>query len=110
MAVVRCPPLVSSLTLVTSGVLAPDGNNQITCTAAEATIMVQQTNQIQIRFTTISTGLVRLLSPALNKAISSISGATSGAHVVAGNGQIGTDFTALEANSIMQNGFQLVTG
>ena len=36
MAVVRCPPNVSSITLATSGVLAPAGG-LITCTALEAT-------------------------------------------------------------------------
>jgi len=45
MAVVRCPSNVSSITLVTSGALAP-ASGLITCTAAEATDLVQAYNTV----------------------------------------------------------------
>ena len=39
MARIKCPSNVSSITLATSGVLAPDSAGIITCTAAEATVL-----------------------------------------------------------------------
>jgi hypothetical protein len=71
MAVVRCPSNVSSITLVTSGALAP-ASGLITCTALEATDLVQSYNAVNadgIVDTVLAGGAVRFQLP---KSITSI--------------------------------------
>lgn len=71
MAVVRCPSNVSSITLVTSGILTPAGG-LITCTALEATDLVQAYNAINadsVVDTVLAGGATRLQVP---KSVTSI--------------------------------------
>lgn len=60
MARIKCPTNVSSITLVTSGVLTPDGSGFVTCTAAEATALSASGK------TPGANGCARLVSTAAN--------------------------------------------
>lgn len=87
MAVVRCPSNVSSITLVTSGVQAP-ASGLITCTAAEATDLVQTVSKGAgtdgIVDTVLAGGATRLQLP---KSITSIT-INGNVRVPDGNGVI----------------------
>lgn len=67
MAIVRCPSNVSSITLATSGILAP-ASGLITCTALEATELVQGYNVVNadgIVDTVLADGTTRFRLPSV---------------------------------------------
>lgn len=113
MAVVRCPPNVSSITLATSGVLAPAGG-LITCTALEATSLCNPTSDggggTGVVSTNLATGATDL---AVSSVITSITINGNVYPVVAGKISAVPAADVTIYNSIERycmSDFQLVTG